>query len=246
MKTNAEYNNEQLVEMANSGNPDAASVLVEKNLGLIWSIVRRFQNRGHDAEDLFQIGSIGLIKAIRKFDSSFNVKFSTYAVPMILGEIKRHIRDDGIIKVSRSIKEMSSKLRYAREEMTRELGREPSVNEISEKLGISAEDIALATEASIAPGYLFDCQQESGDSPFMLIDMIDSKDGINETEIVDKIALRQALDTLDARERQIIMLHYFNDKTQMEIAKLLGISQVQVSRIEKKILEDIRLKINPS
>ncbi len=235
--------NEQLVKLAGDGDADARSAIVEHNMGLIWSIVRRFHNRGYDPEDLFQIGSIGLIKAADKFDPSYNVKFSTYAVPMILGEIKRYLRDDGIIKVSRSIKETSNKVRYAREEMSKQLGREPSLSEISARTGFSSEEIAMASEASMTPGYLYDCQQEAGDSHPMLIETIQSEDGENETGIVDRLALRQALGSLKQRDRQIIMLRYFKEKTQVQIAKMLGISQVQVSRIEKRILKDIKSKL---
>ncbi|HEX2926055.1 MAG TPA: RNA polymerase sporulation sigma factor SigF [Ruminiclostridium sp.] len=233
-----------LIIKAKAGDKQAQSVLVEKNVGLVWSIVKRFQNRGYEVDDLFQIGSIGLIKAINKFDTSYDVKFSTYAVPMIIGEIKRFIRDDGIIKVSRSLKEISSKARITKEIMSKELGREPSINEIAERMKITPEELVMAIEAGCTPESLYSTIGDGDNSPILLIDRIDAADNDNcEVDLIDKIAIRQILDTLDARERQIIILRYFKEKTQVQIAKLLGISQVQVSRIEKKILRDIKLKM---
>lgn len=231
-----------LITDAKAGDKHAQSVLVEKNVGLVWSIVKRFQNRGYETDDLFQIGSIGLIKAINKFDTSYDVKFSTYAVPMIIGEIKRFIRDDGIIKVSRSLKEISSKARITKEIMSKELGREPSINEISQRMNISSEELVMALEAGCTPESLYSTIGEGDNSPILLIDRLDA-DNNTEVDLIDKIAIRQILDTLDARERQIIVLRYFKEKTQVQIAKMLGISQVQVSRIEKKILKDIKYKM---
>lgn len=233
-----------LISRAKAGDREAQSILVERNAGLVWSIVRRFQNRGHETDDLFQIGCIGLIKSINKFDPSFDVKFSTYAVPMIVGEIKRFLRDDGIIKVSRSLKETSNKARITREVMTKELGREPTINELSQRLNISAEDLVMAVEAAHVPESLFNTVGEGDNNPILLIDRINDEVNENETDLIDKIALRQVLDTLKPREKQIIILRYFKEKTQVQIARLLGISQVQVSRIEKKILEELRQKIN--
>lgn len=235
----------ELISKAKSGDKKAQSILVEKNIGLVWSIVRRFQNRGYETDDLFQIGCIGLIKAINKFDKSFDVKFSTYAVPMIIGEIKRFIRDDGIIKVSRSLKETSNKARITKEIMSKELGREPSINEIAARLEVPAEDLVLAIEAGGTPESLYSTVGEGDNSPILLIDRVSADNG-SEVDLIDKIALRQILDKLAPREKQIIILRYFKEKTQFQIAKMLGISQVQVSRIEKKILEDIKRKINLS
>jgi RNA polymerase sporulation-specific sigma factor len=235
--------NIELIKMAKEGDKSAQNILVENNIGLVWSIVRRFQNRGHDMEDLFQIGSIGLIKAINKFDTSFNVKFSTYAVPMIIGEIKRFLRDDGIIKVSRSLKETSNKVRITKEVMSKELGREPTIGEMAGRLNIPVEELVMAIEAGHSPESLFNPVTESGSSQ-MLIDRLNDSLNEDETDIIDKIALRQVMETLKPREKQIIILRYFKEKTQVQIAKMLGISQVQVSRIEKKILEDIRNRIN--
>ncbi len=234
----------QLIIMAKTGDKQAQTVLVENNIGLVWSIVRRFQNRGHETEDLFQIGSIGLIKAINKFDTSFDVKFSTYAVPMIIGEIKRFLRDDGIIKVSRSLKETSNKARITKEVMTRELGREPTIGEMAQRLDLSIEELVMAVEASYSPESLFNPVNDGDNSALMLIDKLNDECNEDETDIIDKIALKQVLDTLKPREKQIIILRYFKEKTQVQIANMLGISQVQVSRIEKKILEDIRTRIN--
>ncbi|HHX17229.1 MAG TPA: RNA polymerase sporulation sigma factor SigF [Clostridium sp.] len=232
-----------LIEKAKKGDKQVQSVLVEKNIGLVWSIVRRFQNRGYESDDIFQIGCIGLIKAINKFDDSFNVKFSTYAVPMIIGEIKRFIRDDGMIKVSRSLKELANKTRITKEIMAKEFGREPSINEISKRLDIPKEEIVMALEASYTPESLYSAVGEGENSSMLLIDRIDNERSDNEVDLVDKIDLRNVLETLKPREKQIIILRYYKEKTQSQIAKMLGISQVQVSRIEKKILEDIRKKM---
>lgn len=232
-----------LIINAKAGDRQAQATLVEKNVGLVWSIVKRFQNRGYEIDDLYQIGSIGLIKAINKFDASYGVKFSTYAVPMIIGEIKRFIRDDGIIKVSRSLKEIASKARITKEIVSKELGREPSVNEIAERMNVSTEELVLALEAGCSPESLYSTVGEGDNSPILLIDRINADNNSSEVDLIDKIAIRQILDSLDTRERQIIILRYFKEKTQVQIAKLLGISQVQVSRIEKKILKDIKHKM---
>jgi RNA polymerase sporulation-specific sigma factor len=234
----------ELITMAKSGDKTAQNVLVESNIGLVWSIVRRFQNRGHEMDDLFQIGCIGLIKAINKFDISYDVKFSTYAVPMIIGEVKRFLRDDGIIKVSRSLKEISNKARITKEVMCKELSREPTVAELAQRLDISNEELVMAVESGYAPESLFNPVGDGDNDSIMLIDKLNDECNENETEIIDKIALKQILNTLKPRERQIIILRYFKEKTQVQIAELLGISQVQVSRIEKKILSEIRKKIN--
>ena len=233
-----------LIAKAKSGDKEIQSVLVEKNVGLVWSIVKRFQNRGYETDDLFQIGCIGLIKAISKFDTAFDVRFSTYAVPMIIGEIKRFIRDDGIIKVSRSLKEISNKARVTKEIMSKELGREPSISEMAARLDISSEELVMAMEAGCSPESLYSTVNEGDNSPILLIDRINGGGDSGEVDLIDKIALRQVLDTLQPREKQIIILRYFKEKTQVQIAKMLGISQVQVSRIEKKILEEIRKKIS--
>lgn len=233
----------ELIKKAKAGDKQAQSILVERNVGLVWSIVKRFQNRGYETEDIYQIGCIGLIKAINKFDDSFDVKFSTYAVPMIIGEIKRFIRDDGIIKVSRSLKELSNKIRVTKEIMTKELGREPSINEISIRLDVAAEELVMAMEANCSPESLYNTVGDSDSSNILLIDKLNNASNGEEVDLVDKIDLRLVLNTLKPRERQIIVLRYFKEKTQVQIAKMLGISQVQVSRIEKKILDEMKRKI---
>ncbi|MCX7749231.1 MAG: RNA polymerase sporulation sigma factor SigF [Clostridia bacterium] len=244
MKENENGNVFDLIEKAKLGDKMAQTQLIEGNVGLVWSIVRRFQNRGYEMDDLYQVGCIGLIKAINKFDKSYDVKFSTYAVPMIIGEIKRFIRDDGIIKVSRSLKEISNKARVTKEIMSKELGREPTINEMAARLNIPPEELVMALEAGWSPESLYNTVGEGDNSPILLIDRIDSEGNSKEVDLIDKIALRQILETLKPRERQIIVLRYFKEKTQIQIAKMLGISQVQVSRIEKKILEDIKKKIS--
>ncbi len=234
----------ELIRKAKTGDKQAQSLLVERNVGLVWSIVKRFQNRGYETDDIYQIGCIGLIKAINKFDDSFDVKFSTYAVPMIIGEIKRFIRDDGIIKVSRSLKELSNKIRVTKEIMTKELGREPSINEVSVRLDVAAEELVMAMEANCSPESLYNTVGDSDSSNVLLIDRLNNESNDEEVDLVDKIDLRLVLNTLKPREKQIIILRYFKEKTQVQIAKMLGISQVQVSRIEKRILDEIKRKIN--
>lgn len=241
MRNTSDKDTKILIEKAKEGDKNAQARIVEENLGLVWSIVKRFVNRGFEPEDLFQVGCIGLVKCIKKFDASYEVKLSTYAVPMILGEIKRFIRDDGIIKVSRSIKEISSRVRITKEVMSKELGREPSINEIAERMKLKVDDIIIAMEASYTPESLNNTAYESDEKNIELIDMLSSEQkGI---ELEDRIALKQLLMDMDNRERQIIVLRYFKEKTQSQVAAMLGISQVQVSRIEKKILTNMRKKI---
>ncbi len=235
-------NIEVLLEAAKNGDMSAQNAIVEENMGLVRSVVKRFLNRGHEPEDLFQIGCIGLIKAIRKFDTSFNVKFSTYAVPMIMGEIKRFIRDDGIIKVSRSLKELAMKALSLRETMLREGHGEPSVKELAEKLGVCPEELAAALDAGLKPESLFATGQEDDKEGKALIDRLVSKVD-HEGEIINKILVRELMKDFGEREQKIIILRYFKQKTQSQIADILGISQVQVSRLEKKILEAMRKKI---
>lgn len=229
----------ELIEKSQNGDSNAKEKLVESNLGLIRSVLKGFLNRGHDFEDLFQIGSIGLLKAIEKFDNSFDVKFSTYAVPMIIGEIKRFLRDDGIIKVSRSLKQIAGMAKRAEEKLSKELGREPTIQEISNEIGIEKEEIIMALESSYHPEYLYDVIHQNDGSPLYLIDKI-SSDVDEAADVVDNIMLKDILSQLKPRDRQVIILRYFQDKTQIEVANLLGISQVQVSRIEKRIIEDMR------
>lgn len=230
----------KLIMYAKQGDKDALSKLIEDNKGLIWSIVRRFSNRGHEIEDLFQIGSIGLIKAINKFDCSFNVRLSTYAVPVIMGEIKRFLRDDGIIKVSRSIKETAYKAKKTEEQMRKELGRQPTISEIASRMGIDVEELAMSFDAVTMPKSLYDNINADNSNPILLIDKFDAEAEHQPADIVDKIALRQLLAKLPPKEKQIILLRYFREKTQTQVAEMLGISQVQVSRIEKRIIKNLR------
>lgn len=240
-----EYNyedNSKLIPLAKAGDEKAMNRVIEMNLPLVSSISKKFLNRGYDYEDIFQIGSIGLVKAIKNFDPSFNVKFSTYAVPMIIGEIKRFIRDDGIIKVSRNVKSLARKLHFDKEQLTKDLGRDPTIEEISTFSGVPKEEIVFAIESATGLSYLYDTIHQDDGAPVLLIDKLSEK-GVEDTEMIDRIALKEALRSLDTKSRQIIMLRYFKDKTQVQVAKLLGISQVQVSRIEKKVLVVMRGKL---
>lgn len=228
-----------LIQDSQNGDSKAKEKLVEYNFGLIRSVLKGFTNRGYDIEDLFQIGSIGLLKAIEKFDNSFDVKFSTYAVPMIIGEIKRFLRDDGLIKVSRTLKQVAAMARSAEEKLSKELNRQPTIQEISDEIGVEKEEIVMALEASYHPEYLHAVVHQNDGSPLYLIDKI-STESEDEKDILDSIVLKELLGQLKPRDRQVIILRYFKDKTQTEVAKALGISQVQVSRIEKRIIEDMR------
>ena len=229
----------RLVKLSQSGDKEAQEKMVKKNIGLVSTIVKKYLNRGYEYEDLFQIGSIGLIKAIKNFDSSYNVRFSTYAVPMIIGEIKRFIRDDGIIKVSRHMKDTARKIKYAKENFAKEYGRDATIEEISKELCITCEDVILSMECLSSVDYLYETIHQDDGAPVMLIDKI-GEDKDYGGEIIDKVALNEILNSLKPRERQIIILRYFKDMTQSQIAEILGISQVQVSRLEKKVLEQMK------
>ncbi|NLZ80973.1 MAG: RNA polymerase sporulation sigma factor SigF [Clostridiales bacterium] len=232
----------RLIEAAHEGDKEARDRLVSENLGLIWSIVRRFSGRGHELEDLFQIGSIGLIKAIDKFDMSFGVKFSTYAVPMIAGEIKRFLRDDGMIKVSRSLKESANRARAIKEHYINQKGKEPTLDEVAKEVGISSEELVMAMESQVEVESLYKTIYQGDGSPIFLMDKIEEKENKME-EMLNNIVLEELIAELDEKERSIIKMRYFMDKTQTEIAKEIGISQVQVSRLEKKILKSMREKL---
>jgi len=235
----------ELIKKAQTGDNEVRNLLVQENMGLVWSIVRRFGNRGYDMEDLFQIGSIGLLKSIEKFDLSFNVKFSTYAVPMIVGEIKRFLRDDGMIKVSRSLKETAYRVRMLKEELIRELNREPTINEIAAGLDIGVEEIVEALESNAEIESLNAVIYQGDGKPITLSDKL-VQSPTQQTDLVDKIVIAEVMKYLLPVERQIIVLRYFEDRTQTEIATLLDISQVQVSRIEKRILKKMRTMLtNP-
>ena len=241
-----EYNydhNSELLTLAKKGDQKALNRLIEMNLALVSSISKKFLNRGYEYEDIYQIGSIGLVKAINNFDPSFNVKFSTYAVPMIIGEIKRFLRDDGMIKVSRNLKTLARKIHYCKEELTKKLDRDPTIDELSEYSGVNKEDILIAIESASSMQYLYDTIHQDDGSPVLLIYKISQKGGDDDSAMIDRIALKEAIGTLDLKARQIIMLRYFKDKTQVQVAKMLGISQVQVSRIEKKVLLKMREKL---
>lgn len=231
-----------LLRLAKDGDESATALLVEQNTGLIKSVLRRFNGRGFETEDLFQIGAIGLIKAIRRFDLSFDVQFSTYAVPMIMGEIKRFMRDDGIIKVSRSLKELSIKASSVREALIRENGEEPTVSEIAKQIGATPEEIAAAFEATARPESLYTKSGDGDKDGQALIDRLESPHSL-EKITVDKLLITSLLKEFPQREQKIIILRYFRQKTQSQIADLLGISQVQVSRLEKKILAKMREKL---
>lgn len=228
-----------LIEKSHQGDKEARNQLVEENVGLVWCVVKRFCGRGTDAEDLFQIGSIGLLKAIDKFDLSYDVKFSTYAVPLISGEIKRFLRDDGMLKVSRPLKELAYKSMKARERMADRLGREPTLEELSEEIGVEKEEIIQAMEAGVEVESLYRPIQQTEGHEVRLLDKIEEKEG-QEDKILDHILLAQLLDSLKADERRLIWLRYFVGRTQAEVGKTMGISQVQVSRMEKRILRSLR------
>ena len=232
----------RLIEMAHEGDKEARDRLVTENMGLIWSIVRRFTGRGYDPEDLFQIGSIGLMKAIDKFDMSFEVKFSTYAVPMITGEIKRFLRDDGMMKVSRSLKEICCRAYTAREELMMENGKEPEMDEIAERIAVTREELVLAMESGAQIESLQKTIYQGDGTDISLEDKIEEQRNDQE-HLLNRMMLEQMLGTLDPEERKLIYMRFFQEKTQTQIAGELGISQVQVSRLEKKILSRLREKL---
>ncbi|MFY4775906.1 RNA polymerase sporulation sigma factor SigF [Metabacillus sp. RGM 3146] len=226
-----------LIRRSQGGEQEARDMLIQKNMRLVWSVVQRFLNRGYEPDDLFQIGCIGLLKSVDKFDLSYDVRFSTYAVPMIIGEIQRFIRDDGTVKVSRSLKELGNKIRRAKEELSKNLGKVPTVTEIADFLEISPEEVVLAQEAVRAPSSIHETVYENDGDPITLLDQIADQ---TEHKWFDKIALKEAISGLDEREKLIVYLRYYKDQTQSEVAERLGISQVQVSRLEKKILNQMK------
>ncbi len=227
----------RLIVASQASDTEARDTLVLANQRLVWAVVQRFLGRGYDADDLFQIGCIGLMKAIDKFDLSFDVKFSTYAVPMIIGEIQRFLRDDSTVKVSRSLKETARHIRRVRDELSKKLGRQPHISEIAEELSIDPSEVVFAQEALRAPQSIHETVYENDGDPIYLMDQIADE---NSGEWFDKIALHEVLGRLPERERLIVYLRFFRDKTQSDVAKVLGISQVQVSRLEKRILQSIR------
>lgn len=231
-------NQTDLILKAQSGDMEASERLVSDNAGLIWSVAKRFIGRGAEAEDLYQLGCLGFLKAVEGFDIQYGTQFSTYAVPKISGEIRRFLRDDGAVKVSRGIKERSASIKAARSALTQALGREPTIGEISRQTGFTPEEIAVAETATAATESI---QRESGEEGFSLENIL--TDTETEERLVERIALRQAIDGLPERERMVIMLRYFHCLTQQRVAKVLDVSQVQVSRIEKKALEILRERL---
>ena len=248
-----------LIERSQAGDKEARERLIEENLGLVRHIVKRFVGRSYDMEDLFQIGCIGLIKAIDKFDLHYDVRFSTYAVPMIQGEIKRFLRDDGMVKVSRTLKESGWKVKQAAEKLLQEYGREATLQELSAATGLAAEDIVMAMDANVEVESIYKSVYQSDGNEIYLVDQVvggngsancsvvghtTSESGIwgdaEKEKVLNHMLLEQLLEQLDDKERELIHMRYFQDKTQVEVAKCMGISQVQVSRMEKRILLQLR------
>lgn len=227
-----------LINRAHQGDKLARDKILIENTGLIRSIVRRFLNRGHEGEDLFQIGCIGMLKAIDRFDTEFDVAFSTYAVPMIAGEIRRFIRDDGIVKISRKIKENQMKIMHQREIYINEKKQEPTIEELEKVCDLTKEEIVMAMDASRNVESI-DKEMYSKDSAYTLMDLAEDDTNIEET-VLNKIMVQQLMDMLESKERKIINLRYFKNKTQSQVAKEMGMTQVQVSRLEKKILNSMR------
>lgn len=250
-----------LIERSQAGDKEARETLIEENLGLVRHIVKRFAGRGYDMDDLFQIGCIGLMKAIDKFDLKYEVRFSTYAVPMIQGEIKRFLRDDGMVKVSRTLKENGWKVKQATERLLQQFGREASLQELSEATGLDVEDIVLALDANVEVESIYKSVYQSDGNEIYLVDQVVggnsmSYTGVGRTipngsihedtekeQILNHMLLEQLLGKLDDREMELIRMRYFQDKTQVEVAKYMGISQVQVSRMEKRILLQLREEV---
>lgn len=228
-----------LIQKSHQGDEGAREQLVEENVGLVWCVVKRFFHRGTEPEDLFQIGTIGLLKAIDKFNLEYEVKFSTYAVPMIAGEIKRYLRDDGMLKVSRSLKELSYKALGVRETLQETLGKEPTVQEIAEELQVEQEELMMALEAGAEVESLHKTVFQKDGQELLLMDKLSQKEG-EEEKLLDHMVLKQLLAILDKEERQLIYLRYFAEETQKQVGEKMGISQVQVSRLEKKILTRMR------
>ena len=237
-------NDMKIIERAQNGSKEDMTKLIEDNSRLVWSIVRRFNGRGYDIEDLYQIGSIGLIKAIQRFDTSFEVRLSTYAVPYILGEIKRYIRDDGPIKISRSIKELNIKIIELQKEYLNKYGKEITLEQLAKELKTSKEDIAMALDSARPVNSIEDSQYRDNktDKTISLIDQLSSgKD--EENEITNRITIKKLISELKDNEKEVILLRYYKGKTQMQVAKILGITQVQVSRIERKVLDNMKRKL---
>lgn len=230
----------QWIAESQQGNRQARDQIVTNNTRLVWSIVQRFIGRGHEADDLFQIGCMGLMKAIDKFDFAYDVKFSTYAVPMIIGEIQRFLRDDGMVKVSRTVKELGNRIRRERDAYEKEHGQAPTVRELAHRLAVEETEIVYAMEATRGHSSLYEPVYEHEGDPITLMDQIKDE---SHDKWFDQFALKELILTMTERERTILYLRYFRDQTQAEVASHLGISQVQVSRLEKKILQTMRIEM---
>lgn len=228
----------ELIPLAKAGDGEAMEELVRCNMALVRSIVKKYVNRGVEYDDLYQIGSMGLVKAVKNFDPAYNVRFSTYAVPMIAGEIKRYLRDDGMIKVSRSLKELAGKAAAAQVELSSSLGRDPGIQELAEYMGENPEEISMAMDASRPHISIYEPVYGDEGDALVMDKLTGSGDG--DEDALDRILLQQLMSILEPREQKIIMLRYFRDKTQSEIAASMGISQVQVSRLESRIMKKLR------
>ena len=228
-------NQEALIKRSQAGDREAGEQLIQENAGLVWSVARRFLGRGTEPDDLYQLGCLGFLKAVEGFDTEFGTQFSTYAVPKIAGEIRRFLRDDGAVKVSRTIKEQAAAVKSARNLLIGALGREPSVQEIANQTGLTPEEIVLAESATAATESI---HAQSGEEGFSLENVL--TDTESEEILVEKISLKQAIAHLEEREATVIKLRYYHDLTQERVARVLGVSQVQVSRIEKKALQHLR------
>ena len=232
------------IQEAQNGNKEEMAKLIEKNNGLIWSIVKRFMGRGYEKEDLYQIGCMGFIKSIKKFNTDYDVKLSTYAVPYILGEIKRFIRDDGPIKVSRSLKELNAKIVETQRQYLNKTGKEMSLKLLSETLKISKEDITMAMDSARPVDSIEEStyRDNKNDSTVSILDKIST--GKDEATLIsNKLTIKKLIEGLQSKEKEVILLRFYKEKTQMQVAKILGITQVQVSRIERKVLESMKIKL---
>jgi RNA polymerase sporulation-specific sigma factor len=235
----------ELLKRAQGGDGQARERLVNCNLKLVFNLVKRFQNRGYELEDLFQIGCIGLMKSIDKFDLNYDVKFSTYAVPMIVGEIRRFLRDDNPVKISRSMKETAFKIQQARERLIGKIGREPTISEVSEDLGLPREEVVSALEAVQIPTSIYDTLHQDDGDPIYLLDQLKDDSSSGDAPWLDTIAVKEMLQHLPERDRKILIWRFFEDKTQADIAERLGLSQVQVSRLERQALKKIKERLHP-
>ncbi len=234
--------NDELLKRVKKGDDEARNSLIIENMGLVYSVVKRFTGRGYDEDDLIQIGSIGLIRAVERFDLSFGVKFSTYAVPMIIGEIKRFIRDDGIIKVSRSLKELAYNAGKVREKLMKDTGDEPTITQIAELMKVSPAELSLAIESQTKPQSIYATFDDGkSESPCLLDRLVSDRDDID--GMVNRVTIQQIMNELSGRDKQLMYMRYFQMKTQAQTALKLGLSQVQVSRLEKKILTEMRKKL---